>query len=89
MSFLIFPRANAGNKGSNQMLTLKNSEVNVLPRMVSSLLPERMIFRMAEGARCPCGSALRCDPEPLDWPFSFRIICSECHHDVIVFERRP
>ncbi|UPK35551.1 hypothetical protein IVB18_47735 [Bradyrhizobium sp. 186] len=53
-------------------------------RMVSAPLRKRMIVRLVEGARCPCGHALGCDPEALDT--GFRIVCTACHQDFFVFE---
>jgi hypothetical protein len=64
------------------------SNVNACPRMLSAVLPGNMILRMPEGIRCWCGGRLRCDPEALDRPGSFRLI-GDCHHDVMIVERQP
>jgi hypothetical protein len=65
----------------------KLSNVNNPPRMRSALLPNGMVFRMAEGVLCPyCGHPVANYPKPLGSSGSFALICLECHQDVFICE---
>jgi hypothetical protein len=63
------------------------NNVKISRRMLSVPMPGGMEFRIADGATCRFGHNLRCHPEPLENPYSFRLICPRCTFDFLIYDR--
>jgi len=80
----------ARNFGGSMTNTLSAGGINLLSAIVEQFSSfDDMELRLAGGLKCPrCAASVCCDPEPLG-NYAFRLLCRECHGDIITYDRVP
>jgi hypothetical protein len=75
-------------KSHQQSEKMNIQNVRTPGRLLTAVMPDGMELRFASGLKCQhCNEDVRCHPVPGKNKNAFSVTCTECHQDVLTYDK--